>query len=594
MANLLRALRYYRADTFRILGVIGLLILGVVAGLLRPWPLSILVDHFLGGKTEAQGIKGWTSVWVGTPQQGMVVMVGLAFLAYAFQALISALQNYLSIGISLRGLARVRLDLLARLQRLSWRFHQKMPSGDLIYRASWDTYAFQTLFQQGLMTLLTALLSLALMFLVMVQIDLLLATIALGTAPVLLLVIRLLGPAMSQRGKLAQESDSEVSSRVQQTIHLLPLIQSYTRETYVHGIFQRLADLSRTRRLSQHAAELRYGAAVALTFAASSTIILWVGGNRVLEGQLTVGQLLIFLAYLTQFQEPLSQLSHVGATLATAGAGTQRVFEILDEPQEVPNSRAPKPLPSLRSVTPGSGPWELEFAEVSFAYQQGHPVIRDVSFKAQQGDVIAIIGPSGAGKSTLLHMIPRFFDPSSGAIRLAGIDLRELRRDELRGQIALLLQEPLLVQGTIRENIEFGRLGASQQDIENAARSANAHDFILRLPGGYDTLVGEGAARLSVGEKQRINLARAFLKDAPILLLDEPTSALDRESEALVIESLILLMKGRTTFMVAHRLATIQAASKVLVIRDGTVAEFGTTQELQKLGGYFAQVNAGV
>lgn len=596
MANLLRALGYYRADGLRIVGVVSLLILGILAGLLRPWPLAILVDYVLNGKNPPDPVKEWLSRWNLTAGQNIVLFALLTFVTHGLQVLLSSLQNYLSIGISLRGLARVRLDLLSRLQQLSWRYHQKMASGDLIYRASWDTYAFQTLFQQGLITLILATVSLGLMLIVMSQIDLVLAGVALATAPVLLCVIRWLAPAMNQRGKLAQESDGEVSSQVQQTIHLLPLIQSYTREAEVQTQFQRLAEVSRVRRLSQHAAELRYAAAVSVVFAISGAAILWIGGNRVLAGQLTVGQLLIFLAYLGQFHEPLNQLSHVGATVATAGAGTQRVFEILDEPQEVPDPPAPQTIPPLTSRTAIGGPegWQLSFSEVSFAYRAEHPVIQDLSFSARQGDVVAVIGPSGAGKSTLLHLIPRFFDPIAGKITLAGVDLREFRRDDLRRQIALLLQEPLLIQGTLRENIAFGRLGATDSEIEDAARCANAHDFILRLPQGYQTQVGEGAARLSVGEKQRINLARAFLKDAPILLLDEPTSALDRDSESLVIDSLRSLMKGRTTFMVAHRLATIQAASHVLVLQNGRLVEFGSPKELLGRGGYFAQVNAPV
>ena len=312
-----------------------------------------------------------------------------------------------------------------------------------------------------------------------------------------------------------------------------------------------------------------------------------------MEGKLTVGELLIFVAYLAQLYEPLNQLSHVGATVSTAGAGTQRVFEILDSCEDVKDAPNARPLVSKPSNGDGAAAQvgspallpvllkgNLEFASVSFGYEPDKPVLREVTFSVRPGESLAIIGPSGSGKTTLLNLVPRFFDVTSGSVRLEGVDVRELRLKDLRSSIALVLQEPVLVPGTVAENIAFARPEASLEQITAAAQAANAHDFVLKLPQGYSTPIGEGAAMLSLGERQRLNLARAFLKDAPILLLDEPTSALDDENERLVMASLTRLMKGRTTLIVAHRLTTIQNVQRVLVLQDGRVARLGTPGEV--------------
>ena len=312
--------------------------------------------------------------------------------------------------------------------------------------------------------------------------------------------------------------------------------------------------------------------------------MVWLGTRRVQSGQLSVGGLLIFLAYLAQLYEPLNQLSHVGATVANAGAGAQRVFELLDQPDDIverPRARAvvrdPRPNPEqgvAADVLVARG--SLNFDRVSFGYQPGRLVLRDISLSIAAGECIAIIGPSGAGKSTLLHLLSRFYDPTEGVVRLDGCDLRDLRLRDLRAQVAVVPQEPVLLAATVAENIAFGKSAATMAEIEGAAIAAQAHDFIMKLPQGYQTVVGEGAARVSVGEKQRLTLARALLKDAPILLLDEPTSALDNESEALVVAGLERLMAGRTTITVAHRLSTIRRATKVLVLEAGRVVRFGS------------------
>jgi ATP-binding cassette subfamily B protein/subfamily B ATP-binding cassette protein MsbA len=596
MKNLFRALRYFRPDAPRI-GIVSLLLLaGIGMNLLKPWPLAVIVDSVLGHKP----LPNWLGEWIGHHSTGgLLALLSLATLfIHLGHGILNSAQNYLAISVGLRGLRRVRDEVFARLERLSLRFYQGSKTGDLIYRAAWDTYSFQALFQQGLITFATALLSLILMVIVMCRLNALLTMAAVATVPLLLLSFRIFGRKMRDRGVAAQQADSQVTSLVEQTIHALPLIQSYTREDDEEKKFTAQTAVARETRLSQHKWELVYWLAISVAFGFGASAIVWLGSIQVQANKLTVGELWIFLAYLTQLYEPLNQLSHVGSTVSSAGAGAQRVFEILDARDEVKDAPEARPVRSRGSHAPGprTGPEPLDirgnitFDHVSFYYQKEQPVLKEVSFKVAAGESVAVIGPSGVGKTTLLNLLPRFYDPTEGSVRLDGADLRELRVKDLRAHVAWVPQEPVLLPSTIAENIAYGKPGAVLAEIEAAARTANADGFIAKLPQQYYTLVGEAAARLSVGEKQRLSLARAFLKDAPILLLDEPTSALDTESEELVIASLYELMQNRTTIIIAHRLSTIRRAGRILVLRDGKLAEIGTHEALLTQKGYYAQV----
>jgi ATP-binding cassette subfamily B protein/subfamily B ATP-binding cassette protein MsbA len=615
--QLIRALGYFRPDAGRVALTLGLLLFSIGLNLLKPWPLALLVDSILGAKPYPEWFPEAMRTW-GHPAQ-LTAIVAASLALHLVHASACAGHVYLSIGVGLRGLRRVRDDVFGWLQRLSLRYHHGTEAGDIIFRAGTDTVAFQTLFLQGLLTFISATGTLLFMAVAMGRLNLQLTAVALVAVPILLLSIKVFGRAMRMRGTAAQQAESKVYSLIHQGISALPLIQSHAREHYEQQRFTAHTEEARQHKMAQQGLEVVYWGSISVILSACTLGVTWVGAQQVLASNLTVGELLVFLAYVAQLFEPLHQLSQVGATLSSARASTQRVFESLDTPEEVkdrPEARrvclgrdldgsaalptsadnmfatgggvtagAPRPpLPVYGNVT---------YDDVSFAYDSTRPVLRHMSFKLLAGTSAAIIGPSGAGKTTLLNLLPRFFDPAHGAVLLEGVDLRDLRLQDLRAQIALVLQEPIILPTTVAENISYGKPDATMEEIEAAARAARADELIEKLPDHYRTVIGDGGARLSVGEKQRINLARAFLKDAPILLMDEPTSALDVESEAQVVASLFELMRGRTTLMVAHRLTTIRRVDKILVVDGGRLTEMGAPEDLLVQQGYYARVVGG-
>jgi ATP-binding cassette, subfamily B, bacterial len=392
------------------------------------------------------------------------------------------------------------------------------------------------------------------------------------------------GKGMNHRSVAAHQTDSKVTSLVQQNIAALPLVQSYTQEKREQSRFAQQVQDALEKRTTQHRFEVIYWLIIALLFGAGTALLTWWGAREILQKNLTVGELTIFLAYLAQLYEPLNQLTNVGATVADAGAGVDRIFEILDTRDDITAKSG------SRVITESHG--EVEFQNVQFGYNPETPVLKDITLRINAGETVGIIGPSGAGKTTLLNLLTRFYDPQHGRVLLDQVDIRELHLRSLREQIAFVFQEPLLLPATVAENISYGRPKASMQEIREAARLANAEQFITQLPQQFETIVGEGAARLSLGEKQRINIARAFLKNAPILLLDEPTSALDAESEAQVVESLIRLLEGRTTLMVAHRLTTIKQVDRIIVLDSGAIIESGSPRELLDRNGYYTRITS--
>mgnify|MGYP001005138425 CR=1 FL=1 len=599
MKVILRALGYFRPDHGKVGIIVCLLIGSVGLNLLKPWPMALIVDSILGQKPFPTWFPHAWSEW---PKLQLLTALIVCFVSlHLIHAVMSALQNYLTIAVGLRGLQRVRDEVFGWLQRLSMRFHKGTDAGDLIFRAGNDACAFQSLLEQGVITTLSAVLNLVLMAGVMLTLNWQLSLFALAAVPVLMVTVRLFAKRMKTRGVIAQQAESKVYSLINQGIKALPLTQSYTREQETQRRFEDHTNRAQQRKMSQHGLEVFFWLAISVLLTSDTALLTWFGARQVLQNQLSLGELLVFLAYLGQMFDPLNQLSMVGATVSTASAGIKRVFEILDAPDEVKDAPNARPVQSAGKRRPRSSAarsavaveGNIGFDKVSFGYEPARNVLNNLTFQIRAGQSTAIIGPSGSGKSTLLNLLPRFIDPAQGSVLLEGVDLRQLRVRELRAQMALVLQEPIILPTTVAENISFGKANASLAEIEKAARSANAHEFISELRQQYRTPIGEGGASLSVGERQRINLARAFLKNAPILLMDEPTSALDVESESQVVQSLQALMRGRTTLMVAHRLSTIQCVDTILVLEDGAVSEFGSPEELLGRDSYYSRVAKG-
>jgi ABC-type multidrug transport system fused ATPase/permease subunit len=613
---LARALGYFRPDAGRIGLSMGLLMAGIGINLLKPWPLAVLVDSVLGSKPFPVWLPSQLREWGQPAQITAIIAVSLAL--HLTHSAVCAGHVYLTIGVGLRGLRRVRDDVFGWLQRLSLRYHHGTEAGDVIFRAGTDTVAFQTLFQQGLLIVVSAAGTLLFMAIMMARLNLYLTAVALVAVPVLLVSLKVFGGAMRTRAMGAQRAESKVYSLILQGITALPLIQSHAREPHEQRRFTAQTEQARQQKMAQQGLEVFYWCSISVVLAACTLGVTWVGAHQVLAANLTLGELLVFLAYVAQLFDPLHQLSQVGATLSSASASTRRVFEILDTPEEVKDRPQARPLrrgrdadgqaglptsaddmfaargvPAAQSGRPLQIYGNVAYDDISFDYNPSRPALRHVNFKLLAGTSAALIGPSGAGKTTLLNLLPRFFDPKSGAVLLEGVDLRDLRLEDLRAQIGLVLQNPIVLPTTVAENIAYGKPHATKAQIEAAAHYANASAFIEKLPQQYETVVGDGGALLSVGEKQRINLARAFLKDAPILLMDEPTSALDVESEAQVVASLFALMRGRTTLIVAHRLTTIRRVDKILVVENGRLTEMGTPDDLLAAQGYYARVVSG-
>jgi ATP-binding cassette subfamily B protein/subfamily B ATP-binding cassette protein MsbA len=477
------------------------------------------------------------------------------------------------IRAALRMVFRLRCAVFEHLQKLSLAFHDTTKVGDSLYRIAWDTYAVQTLLNNAIVPATTATLTLVGIAVVMALRDWRITVAALAIAIPLVMLIRRLDQPMSRYSLRVHERESDVSSRVQETLTAIRAVQAFAREPLERERFERQAAASLHANL--HLTLLQTGSqmVVSLLMAVGTAAVIWLAGRRALEGALTPGDVVLLAAYLVMLYTPLETLAYTAVAVQGAAAGARRVLALLDVRPDVVDAPDAMPLP-------GRAAGELAFERVTFAYGTGRPALREVSFEVRRGESVAIVGASGAGKSTLASLVVRFYDPQSGRITMDGHDLRALTLRSLRENVALVLQDPIVFGASIRENIAYGRPGATAEDVERAARAANAHEFIAGLPEGYDTVAGERGVTLSGGQRQRISIARAFVKDAPVLILDEPTSALDAENERAILDALGRLMHGRTTLIIAHRLSTVRHADRIVVLQDGVVVEQGTHTEL--------------
>jgi ATP-binding cassette subfamily B protein/subfamily B ATP-binding cassette protein MsbA len=420
------------------------------------------------------------------------------------------------------------------------------------------------------------------MVLVMWRLDTVLTVLALGVAPLITGSSLLLARTIRASARIQRRTESRINAHVQQTLTGIAVVQAFGREEEQHHQFRVLAGAAIRARVRSALAGGVYEVGAGLCLTLGLAAVLWVGARHVLEGRLTVGGILVFLTYVTSLQEEMRVFTNMYSSLQEARVGAERVMEVLEAEREVVDQPGARPLPAARG--------EIVFDQVTFGYQGWQPVLRDIELEVPAGQTLALVGPSGAGKTTLVSLVPRFFDPWAGLVLVDGQDVRELTLRSLRDQVGIVLQEPFLFPLSVAENIAYGRPRATRSQIEAAARAANAHDFISRLPAGYDTVVGERGATLSGGERQRLAIARALVKDAPILILDEPTSALDAETEALLLEALQRLMAGRTTLIIAHRLSTIRDADTIAVLQAGQLVEHGSHQQLLRSDGAYTQM----
>ncbi len=575
VGKVLRRLQPYRlAFTVAVLQV---LLIGVLE-LAKPWPLKVVVDNVLGHRPIGVPALGSLS-----PRELLLVACGALVGVYALLGALSVSSNYASISVGQRMVNDFRSELYAHLARLSLAFHSRREVGDLLYRLTSDTFAIQTLTMNGFFPILTSMVLLGGMVVVMVRIDPLLTLAALVEVPFLFLAITRLSSRITALSTDARMKESAFWSMAQRTMGAIRVIQAFTTEEEEHGRFVERSSASLAANLRLYTFQSVYSAFVNVLIAVGTAVVLWLGASHVLDGTLTVGDVLVFTTYLASLYAPINSLTQTWGLIQGAKVGAERVFEILETQPDLPDGP--------RSLARGEVHGAVTFEDVHFGYDESRRVLKGVSFHARAGDLIALVGATGAGKTTLVSLIPRFYDPTAGRVLLDGIDVRDFQLRGLRQQVAMVLQQPLVFPTSVRENVAYGRPDATAAQIADAVRLAQLDDFLSRLPAGLDTIVGESGATLSGGEQLRITIARAILRDAPLLILDEPTAALDAETEARVMQGLERLMEGRTTFVIAHRLSTVRRADVILVLENGRIAEQGAFRELVARGGLFARLH---
>jgi len=538
--------------------------------ILLPWPMKAVVDDVLGNR----GVPSWLAWMPGpspSPERLLLEVVAAGFLVQvAHQAVLMLhTRRYSRTGHEITRDLRERL--FAHLQGLSLRHHSKTPVGDSVYRLESDTVCLEKMLLGGVLPLVFSTLTLVVMFGILMSVNVSLALVSLSVVPFLFVWIRWSARFIRPGAERTRVLESRMSARLHESFAAIRLVKSYGREPYEGRRFSGDATAAMQARVGLSSRQALFSSVVgALTVLGTSLVIL-TGGLLVLKGRLTVGDLLVALAYLGFVYGPLSGIANTSGTLQEAFASAERVRAVLrlsPEVREPPNAFAPPRLTG-----------RIEYRNVSFAYD-GQPILRDITFTAQPGEFVAIVGPSGSGKTTLVSLLPHFYEASSGEVLIDGVDVRRYRLSTLRDQIGIVLQEAVVLSGSIRANLRYGNLHATEAQIEAAARAANAHEFVTMLPDGYDTVLGYSGGGISGGQRQRLSMARAFLKDAPILILDEPTSALDTVSERLVIDALRRLHHGRTTFVIAHRLSTVHGADRILVLDGGRRVAQGTHETL--------------
>jgi len=586
MSIYLRTLRYFRTFTGQTLLAVLLMSAGIGLNLLAPWPFKYVVDGILQGKNAAgvapahAFIAQWFS-WTSDKGAALTLFAIMALIAL-LSGLTNLFSNTLLIKIGLKALLHLRTQLYSCLQALPLQFHDARRSSDSSFRVAYDSQSIQTIYNKGFATIFGAVVTLIGALVIMFKMNWQLTLVSMAVIPPLYWAIQYYGDRIRKESTTIQERESDLLATTQEGLGSIRMVQAFGRESFEVQQFIRHATRSLEANFRLNMTSMKSALVVTTLIAVGTSAMYYVGTLQVLDGRLSIGDLTVFVAYLATLYQPIQQLTYTAWALEGAAAGAQRCFEVLDREEETKDAPGALPL--------GIAKGEITFAGVAFNYDPKAPVLEGVDLAIAPGETVAFVGGTGAGKSTLLSLVPRFYDPTSGIVRIDGHDLKSLTKASLRSQIGMVLQDTLLFSSSIRENIAYGREGASEAEIIEAAKRAQAYDFIMAQPQGFDTPVGERGGHLSVGQRQRLGIARAFLKNAPILLPDDPTSAQDPSTEKAIMETIADLMRGRTTLIITHRLSTVHHLGRIVLLEHGRIAEQGTGPELLSRAGSYARL----
>jgi subfamily B ATP-binding cassette protein MsbA len=570
---------YLPAISLALIAVLG----ETSADLMEPWPLKIVLDYVLQSKHMPDWLASIVHRVAGTSQ---LAILNVAVFAVAIIALIGAVstysEKYLTTSVGQWVTHDLRRTLYHHIHRLSLSQHDEARTGDLISRVTSDIEAIQDFVTSAMLGIVVDVVTIAGMITVMFIINWQFTLIALSIVPPLFVVVYLYTRRIKKASREVRKKESELVSIVQEVFSSIRVVQAFAREDYEEKRFEGTSLESVEMALHARAIKARLSPIVDVIVAVGTCLVLWYGARIVLEGRMTAGSLVVFVLYLSNMYKPMRDLSKMTDTVSKASVGYERIKEVLETESRV------RDLPRARRAPRFRG--DIKFEDVSFSYQPDIPVLKNVSLEIKPGQTAALVGPTGAGKSTIISLVARFYDPTSGVIKIDGQDIRSYTLRSLRQQMSFVLQDTLLFRAPLWKNIAYGKPEARRSEIVRAAELANAHEFIEKLPEGYDTVAAEKGVSLSGGQRQRIAIARAILRGSPILILDEPTSSLDASSEQLVVEALERLMEGKTSIIIAHHLATIRNAGVIFVVKDCTIVERGTHQQLMAAGGVYEEM----